>query len=71
MCHAAQEAGMPHHGYIDLTGRKKTSFSHFLVIPYPIGTKFAAELPASTSTVCIAEHSDNRWPDNGGITVNG
>ena len=32
-----------------LTGRKKTSFSHLCisVIPYPIGTKFATELPAS------------------------
>ena len=31
------------------TGRKKTSFSHLFisVIPYPIGTKFATELPAS------------------------
>ena len=32
-----------------LTGRKKTQFSHLCssVIPYPIGTKFAAEVPAS------------------------
>ena len=32
-----------------LTGRKKPSFSHLCisVIPYPIGTKFATELPAS------------------------
>ena len=32
-----------------LTGRKITSFSHncISVISYPIGTKFAAELPAS------------------------
>ena len=31
-----------------LTGRKKTSFSHLCisVMPYPIGTKFATELPA-------------------------
>ena len=31
-----------------LTGRKKTSFSHFCisVIPYPIGTKFATDFPA-------------------------
>ena len=31
-----------------LTGRKKTQFSHLCssVIPYPIGTKFASEVPA-------------------------
>ena len=31
-----------------LTGRKKTQFSHLCssVIPYPIGTKFATDLPA-------------------------
>ena len=32
-----------------LTGRKKTQFSHLCssVIPYPIGTKFATNVPAS------------------------
>ena len=47
MCRAAQEAGAPHIGYIDR--KKEASFSHFciLVIPYLIGTKFAAELPVS------------------------
>ena len=32
-----------------LTGRKKTQFSHLCssVIPYPIGTKFATDMPAS------------------------
>ena len=32
-----------------LTGRKKTQFSHLYssVIPYPIGTKFATDVPAS------------------------
>ena len=36
-----------------LTGRKKTSFSHFCisVIPYPIGTKFATALPASQGSL--------------------
>ena len=36
-----------------LTGRKKTSFSYFciLVIPYPIGTTFATELPASQGSL--------------------
>ena len=36
-----------------LTGRKKTSFSHICisVIPYPIGTKFATELPASQGSL--------------------
>ena len=35
------------------TGRKKTSFSHLCisVIPYPIGTKFATELPASQGSL--------------------
>ena len=38
-----------HHTVSILTGRQKTSFSHLCisVIPYPIGTKFAAGLPAS------------------------
>ena len=36
-----------------LTGRKKTSFSHFCisVIPYPIETTFATELPASQGSL--------------------
>ena len=36
-----------------LTGRKKTSFSHFciLVIPCLIGTKFATKLPASQESL--------------------
>ena len=36
-----------------LTGRKKTSFSHLCisVIPYPIGTKFATELPTSQGSL--------------------
>ena len=36
-----------------LTRRKKTSFSHFCisVIPYPIGTKFTTELPASQGSL--------------------
>ena len=36
-----------------LTGRKKMSFSHLciLVIPYPIGTKFATELSASQGSL--------------------
>ena len=36
-----------------LTGRKKMSYSHFCisVIPYPIGTKFATELPASQGSL--------------------
>ena len=36
-----------------LTGRKKTSFSHFCVsvIPYPIGPKCATELPTSQGSL--------------------
>ena len=36
-----------------LTGRKSMSFSHFciLVIPYPIGTKLATELPVSQESL--------------------
>ena len=36
-----------------LIGRKKTTFSHFCisVIPYPIGTKFVTELPASQGSL--------------------
>ena len=47
MCCAAQEAGVPPVSI--LTGRKKTQFLHLCssVIPYPIGTKFAREVPAS------------------------
>ena len=41
------------HTVSTLTGRKKTSYSHFCisVIPYPIETKFAAELPASQGSL--------------------
>ena len=47
VCRAAQEAGVPPVSI--LTGRKKMQFSHLCssVIPYPIGTKFAREVPAS------------------------
>ena len=36
-----------------LTGRKKTQYSHLCssVIPYPIGTKFAREVPASKGSL--------------------
>ena len=42
-----------HHTVGILTEKKKTSFSHFCisVIPYPIGTKFATELPASQGSL--------------------
>ena len=51
VCCAAQEAGMPPVSI--LTGRKKTQFSHLCssVIPYPIGTKFAREVPASKGSL--------------------
>ena len=51
MCRAVQEAGAPHHEYIDR--KKKTSFSHLCisVIPYTIGTKFATELSASQGSI--------------------
>ena len=47
VCRAAQEAGVPPVSI--LTGRKKTQFSHLCssVIPYPIRTKFATDVPAS------------------------
>ena len=47
VCRAAQEASVPPVSI--LTGRKKTQFSHLCssVIPYPIGTKFATDVPAS------------------------
>ena len=47
----AQEAGVPPVSI--LTGRKKTQFSHLCssVIPYPIGTKFAREVPASKGSL--------------------
>ena len=47
VCRAAQEAGVPPVSI--LTGRKKTRFSHLCssVIPYPIGIKFATDVPAS------------------------
>ena len=36
-----------------LTGRKKTQFSHLCssVIPYPIGTKFAGDMPPSSGSL--------------------
>ena len=51
MCRAAQEAGVPPVSI--LTGRKKTQLSHLCssVIPYPIGTKFAREVPASKESL--------------------
>ena len=47
VCRAAQEAGVPPVSI--LTERKKTQFSHLCnsVIPYPIETKFAGDVPAS------------------------
>ena len=59
MCHAAQEAGVPPVSI--LTGRKKTQFSHLCssVIPYPIGTKFAREMPASKGSL-HTKFEDNR-----------
>ena len=47
---------LSHHTLSILTGRKKTSFSHLCisVIPYPIGTKFATEFPASQGSLHIA-----------------
>ena len=51
MCRAAQEAGVPPVSI--LTERKKTQYSHLCssVIPYPIGTKFAREVPASKGSL--------------------
>ena len=51
MCRAAEEAGVPPVSI--LTGRKKTQFSHLCssVIPYPIETKFAREVPASKGSL--------------------
>ena len=51
MCRAAQEAGVPPVSI--LTRRKKTQFSHLCssVIPYPIGTKFAREVPANKGSL--------------------
>ena len=51
MCRAAQEAGVPPVSI--LKRRKKTQFSHLCssVIPYPIGTKFAREVPASKGSL--------------------
>ena len=44
-----------------LTGRKKTQFSHLCssVIPYPIGTKFATDVPASYGSL-HTKFEDNR-----------
>ena len=51
VCRAAQESGVPPVSI--LTGRKKTQFSHLCssVIPYPIVTKFAREVPASKESL--------------------
>ena len=51
VCRAAQEAVVPPVSI--LTGRKKTQFSDLCssVIPYPIGTKFAREVPASKGSL--------------------
>ena len=49
MCRAAQEAGVPPVSI--LTGRKKFSHLCSSVIPYPIGTKFAREVPASKGSL--------------------
>ena len=51
VCRTAQKAGVPPVSI--LTGRKKTQFSHLCssVIPYPIGTKFAREVPASKGSL--------------------
>ena len=59
MCRAAQEAGVPPVSI--LTGRKKTQFSHLCssVIPYPIGTKFAREVPASKGSL-HTKYKENR-----------
>ena len=45
-----------------LTGRKKTSLSHLCisVIPYPIGTKFATELPAASQGSLHSKFEGNR-----------
>ena len=59
VCRAAQEAGVPPVSI--LTGRKKTQFLHLCssVIPYPIGTKFAKEVPASKGSL-HAKFEENR-----------
>ena len=59
MCRAAQEAGVPPVSI--LTERKKTHFSHLCssVIPYPIGTKFAREVPASKGSL-HTKYEENR-----------
>ena len=62
VCRAAQEAAVPPMSI--LTGRKKMQFSHLCssVIPYPIGTKFAREVPASKGslhTKCEEHHSSH------------
>ena len=52
-----------HHTVSIFTGRKKTSFSHLCisVIPYPIGTKFATEFPASQGSL-HSKFEGNRAP---------
>ena len=65
VCRAAQEAGVPPVSI--LTGRKKTQFSHLCssVIPYPIGTKFAREVPASKGSLHtkFEENRSSHFPD--------
>ena len=65
MCRAAQEAGVSPVSI--LTGRKKTQFSHLCssVIPYPIGTKFAREVPASKRSLHtkFEEHRSSHFRD--------
>ena len=50
-----------------LTGRKKTQFSHLCssVIPYPIGTKFAREVPPSLGSLHtkFEENRSNHFRD--------
>ena len=65
MCRAAQEAGVP--PVSTLTGKKKMQFSHLCspVIPYPIGTKFATEVPASKGSLHtkFEENRSNHFRD--------
>ena len=65
VCRAAQEVGVPPVSI--LTGRKKTQFSHQCssVIPYPIGTKFVREVPASKGSLHtkFEEHHSSQFRD--------
>ena len=51
MCRAAQEAGAPHSEYINR--KKENAISHLCnsVIPYPIGTEFDSDMPASCGSL--------------------